>query len=60
MRMSCIRMWYPIALLAITTAALANTDPGSGWTLLEDSDGIQVFKKEIPGSDVIAFQGKTM
>lgn len=59
MRMSCIRMWFPIAFLLVSTAAVANSDPSSGWTLLEDSDGIQVFKKEIPGSDVIAFQGKT-
>ena len=60
MRMSCIRRWSSVVFFLVCTTALAAVEDNTAWTLVEDSDGIQVFKKEIPGSDVIAFRGETM
>jgi hypothetical protein len=35
----------------------ANADSPSGWQKIDDSDGIIAYKREIPGSPVIAFRG---
>jgi hypothetical protein len=45
-----------VALLIACSAVGAAADPG--WQKIDDSDGIVVYRREVPGSDVIAFKGE--
>ena len=49
-------------LLLGLALVFAKTDAGADppWTKIDDSDGIAVYKREIPGSDVIAFRGEAL
>jgi len=48
-----------IAILTLLT--LNNTYASTeNWEEIDDSDGIKVFKKDIPGSDLVAFKGSAI
>ncbi|HEY8077877.1 MAG TPA: START domain-containing protein [Labilithrix sp.] len=51
-----LRRSFLIAVALVFVAADAAADPP--WTKIDESDGITVYKREIPGSDVIAFRGE--
>lgn len=45
-------------LLSISLLAPAVASAGEGeWEFLRNDDGVDVFRKEVPGSDVVAFRG---
>jgi hypothetical protein len=43
------------AALLLTTSALAG---GAGWASIDNSDGIETFRKEVEGSNMMAFRGE--
>ena len=50
-------------LLASFVAVAAPHDaaadaPAAAWTKIDETDGIAVYRREVPGSDVIAFKGE--
>lgn len=45
-------LWF-LAALVLVTPALANA-----WEKIGDEEGIRVFRKEVPGSSVVAFRGE--
>lgn len=53
MRSSFIKYGLLLGLSLLSQYALA----GQGWEMVSDKDGIKVYRKEIPGSDLIAFKG---
>src|SRR5262245_3049902 len=59
-------MWRSRALLCalslfVTTSAFAKDEaPAAGdWEFLKNDEGVDVYRKEVPGSDVVAFKGIT-
>jgi hypothetical protein len=44
-----------VAMFALTAPRDAAAD---AWTKIDDSDGITIYRREVPGSDVIAFKGE--
>lgn len=46
-----------IALVCLVTAS-AHEAAADSWAKIDDSDGITIFRREVPGSDVIAFKGE--
>jgi hypothetical protein len=45
----------PVACLLVTSEAAA-----AGWEKIDDSDGVKVYRKEVPGSPLVAFKGETV
>jgi hypothetical protein len=55
-----------LSALALLAAAAASApaisfadDAGGGWEYVTTDDGVVVYRKEVPGSDVVAFKGVT-
>ena len=51
------RVLLATAFLSGTVYAAANA-PNSAWEKFDDVDGIALFRREVPGSDVIALRGE--
>jgi hypothetical protein len=48
-----------IVVLALVTPHAATADESAiPWTKIDDADGVTVYRRELPGSDVIAFKGE--
>jgi hypothetical protein len=48
-----------LASLVLAAPRAAEADaPVAGWTKIDDADGIAIYRREMPGSDVIAFKGE--
>lgn len=47
-----------MVLLPLLFQVAFGATPEPAWEQIDDSDGIKVFKQEVPGSDVIAFKGE--
>jgi hypothetical protein len=45
-------------VLVAPTDAAADPAPPPAWTKIDDADGIAIYRREIPGSDAIAFKGE--
>jgi len=48
--------WLALVVVAPDDAA-ADPNPPS-WTKIDDADGIAIYRREVPGSDAIAFKGE--
>jgi hypothetical protein len=48
-------LFAALALLFVASPAAAGA-----WTKIDDENGIKVFRKEVPGSPLVAFRGETM
>jgi hypothetical protein len=48
------------ALLLATAAAVSTASAEPAWEKLDESDGIAVFRREVPGSEVVAFRGDAL
>lgn len=52
------RRFLSTALLVVAGASfVAPVDAASAWEKIDDDGGIQVFRKEVPGSSFLAFKG---
>jgi hypothetical protein len=56
-----VRIW-PLALTGVVVAVLTGSSAlaGDSWTPLGTTDGVQVSRKEVSGSDILAFKGTTV
>lgn len=45
-------------VLVVPRDASADPAPPPTWTKIDDADGIAIYRREIPGSDAIAFKGE--
>lgn len=43
--------------MTIASSRPVVAEPAVAWTKIDDSEGIAVYRREVPGSDVIAFKG---
>ena len=49
-----------LALLSLPTVAFAEgTNGGPGWEYVKTDRDVEVYRKEVPGSGVVAFKGVT-
>lgn len=44
-------------LLAFAATSILASEPPDGWELIDDDEGVVVYKKEVSGSPVVAFRG---
>jgi hypothetical protein len=50
----------PVNLLQAAEQAALRPSPLPTWESIDDSDGIKVYRREIPGSPIVAFRGEGM
>jgi hypothetical protein len=55
LRASSLSIILTVAAFAVPQDAMADA-----WTKIDDSEGIAVYRRELPGSDVIAFRGEAV
>jgi hypothetical protein len=51
--------WF-VAVVVLLLAGSLGHAKGGQWEEINDEDGIKVFRKEVPGSDIVAFRGETV
>ena len=44
-------------LITLTSTAMTHAAESPTWEKIKDEDGVQIYKRDVPGSDVIAFKG---
>jgi hypothetical protein len=49
-----------LAVCALPAAALANPPKPPPWEKFDEEDGIAVFRRDVPGSDVVALRGEAL
>lgn len=50
--------WAFSFLILLSPAAFADPFPATPWELVSESEGVKTYRKEVPGSSIVAFKGE--